>query len=230
MASTPLIELKDVTKTYKVGDEVLHALDGVNLVINPGEFVAIIGPSGSGKSTLANAIGGLDRPNSGSIMVEGQDLAKMRDRQLSEYRNKKIGFVFQSFNLQPQYTVVENVMLPLVLGGIGAKERRTRAEEAVKAVGLADRMKHKPTELSGGQRQRVAIARALSNTPSIIIADEPTGNLDSAKGQEIMTLLRQLNSKGITLIIITHDMEIAKLAKRVLSIKDGKVTDHGRRS
>ncbi|MDB5178638.1 MAG: ABC-type antimicrobial peptide transport system, ATPase component [Patescibacteria group bacterium] len=225
MPQPALIELKSVSKDYTIGDETLHALANVSLSIKPGEFIAITGPSGSGKSTLANIIGGLDKPDSGSVEVEGADLAKAGDRQLSVYRNKHIGFVFQAFNLQPTYTALENVMLPLVLAGAGGKERKARAQECLNDVGLADRMSHRPTQLSGGQRQRVSIARALANKPSIIIADEPTGNLDSAKGREIMTLLAGLNKQGITLIIITHDMEVAKQASRVLSIHDGAVKE-----
>jgi putative ABC transport system ATP-binding protein len=225
MSQTALIELKSVSKDYRSGDETLHALASVNLSIKPGEFIAIIGPSGSGKSTLANIIGGLDKPDGGTVSVEGSDLAKASDRELSNYRNKHIGFVFQAFNLQSTYTALENVMLPLVLAGMGAKERKERAKQCLQAVGLADRMQHHPSELSGGQRQRVSIARALAGNPSIIIADEPTGNLDSAKGHEIMELLEGLNKKGITLIIITHDMDIAKRAGRVLSIHDGVVKE-----
>ncbi|HEY6736968.1 MAG TPA: ABC transporter ATP-binding protein [Candidatus Saccharimonadia bacterium] len=219
------VELHNVTRVYKMGDEILKALDGINLAIKPGEFVAITGPSGSGKSTLANIIGGLDVANSGSVMVDGLDLAAAHDKELSRYRNHTIGFVFQSFNLQPTATALENVMMPLVLGRLPRGQRRARAEACLKAVGLGERMKHKPTELSGGQRQRVAIARALANQPSIIIADEPTGNLDSERGKEIMALLHDLNKQGITLIIITHDQEIAKMADRILYIKDGRMTE-----
>ncbi len=222
------VELKNVTRIYKLGDEVLKALDSVTLTIAPGEFVAITGPSGSGKSTLANIIGGLDEPDGGSVTVAGMELAKARDKELSSYRNHTIGFVFQSFNLQATATALENVMLPLTLGRMHKKERVARAEECLKAVGLGDRLRHKPTELSGGQRQRVAIARALANKPSIIIADEPTGNLDSERGKEIMAVLRDLNQSGITLIIITHDVEVAKMAGRTLFIKDGHVTESGR--
>lgn len=218
-----VIELKDLTKTYKLGDEVLHALDAVNCTIQNGEFVAITGPSGSGKSTLANIIGGLDRPTSGTVQVDGQDLSHVRDRQLSDYRNHHIGFVFQSFNLQGTQTALENVMLPLVFARMKPKDRKQRAKECLEAVGLGDRLKHKPSQLSGGQRQRVAIARALAVKPSIILADEPTGNLDSARGDEIMKLLKDLNKQGITLIVITHDMSIAKQADRVIQIKDGKL-------
>lgn len=222
-----LIELSGVTKTYKLGDEVFNALDDVSLHINAGEFVAITGPSGSGKSTLANIIGGLDTPDKGTVLVDGEDLSKVSDGKLSAYRNKHIGFVFQSFNLQPNYTSVENVMMPLVFGHVGSRERKERAIACLKAVGLGDRLKHMPNQLSGGQRQRVSIARALANEPSIIIADEPTGNLDSARGDEIMDLLKDLNKKGITLIVITHDQNIAKQADRVLTIHDGKMTERG---
>jgi putative ABC transport system ATP-binding protein len=219
-----VIELKGVIKTYKLGDEVLNALDDVNLAIRHGEFVAITGPSGSGKSTLANIIGGLDRPTSGSIVVDGNDLSRVRDRQLSDYRNRHIGFVFQSFNLQGTQTALENVMLPLVFARMKSRDRKARAKECLEAVGLGDRLKHRPSQLSGGQRQRVAIARALAIKPSIILADEPTGNLDTARGEEIMKLLRELNAKGITLVVITHDVTVAKQADRVIEIRDGKVT------
>ncbi|HSX43555.1 MAG TPA: ABC transporter ATP-binding protein [Candidatus Saccharimonadales bacterium] len=219
-----VIEFKNVIRTYHLGDEVLNALDNVDCSIQSGEFVAITGPSGSGKSTLANLIGGLDRPSSGSVMVDGSDLSHMRDRQLSDYRNRHIGFVFQSFNLQGTQTALENVMLPLVFARMKSKDRKARAKECLEAVGLGDRLKHRPTQLSGGQRQRVAIARALAVRPSIILADEPTGNLDSARGEEIMKLLKDLNKQGITLVIITHDMTIAKQADRIIQIKDGKVS------
>ncbi|MEJ0072492.1 MAG: ABC transporter ATP-binding protein [Candidatus Saccharibacteria bacterium] len=218
------IELKNLTKTYKLGDEVLNALDGVSCDIKSGEFVAITGPSGSGKSTLANIIGGLDKPTSGSIVVDGSDLSHVHDKQLSDYRNHHIGFVFQSFNLQGTQTALENVMLPLVFSHMKSKDRKARAKECLEAVGLGDRLKHKPSQLSGGQRQRVAIARALAVKPSIILADEPTGNLDTARGDEIMKLLRDLNKQGITLIVITHDMAIAKQADRIIHIQDGKMT------
>jgi putative ABC transport system ATP-binding protein len=218
-----VIELKNLTKTYRLGDEELNALDNVDCSIQTGEFVAITGPSGSGKSTLANIIGGLDRPTSGTVVVDGQDLSHVRDRALSDYRNRHIGFVFQSFNLQGTQTALENVMLPLVFARMKSKERKARAKECLDAVGLGDRLKHRPSQLSGGQRQRVAIARALAIKPSIILADEPTGNLDSARGEEIMRLLRDLNKQGITLIIITHDMSIAKQADRIIQIKDGKM-------
>jgi putative ABC transport system ATP-binding protein len=220
-----VIELKNITKTYKLGDEILNALDNVSFSVESGDFVAIIGPSGSGKSTLANIIGGLDRPSNGSVMVDGKDLAHVRDSELSNYRNKHIGFVFQSFNLQGTQTAVENVMLPLIFAKMKSKERKARAVECLQAVGLGDRMKHRPSQLSGGQRQRVAIARALAVKPSIIIADEPTGNLDTARGEEIMKLLKELNKQGITLIIITHDTNIAKQASRIVQIRDGKLVE-----
>jgi putative ABC transport system ATP-binding protein len=219
-----LIEIKDLSRKFKLGDEELNALDSVNLSIEAGQFVAIVGPSGSGKSTLANIIGGLDRPNAGSITVDSNDLSKAGDHKLSHYRNKTIGFVFQSFNLQSNLTALENVMVPLMLSGMGGKERKARATECLQAVGLGERLKHKPSQLSGGQRQRVCIARALANNPSIILADEPTGNLDSSRGKEIMDLLVSLNKQGITLIVITHDTEIARRAGRVVAIRDGKLS------
>jgi len=193
--------------------------------VQGGEFVAITGPSGSGKSTLANIIGGLDRPSEGSVVVDGADLSHTRDRALSDYRNHHIGFIFQSFNLQGSSTALENVMLPLIFARMKPAERKARATECLQAVGLGDRMKHKPSQLSGGQRQRVAIARALAVKPSIIIADEPTGNLDSARGEEIMKLLKDLNKQGMTLLMITHDMNLAREASRIITIHDGKLTD-----
>jgi putative ABC transport system ATP-binding protein len=221
-----IIQLVNVNKTYKTGDEKLHVLNDVSLSIRSGEFIAIIGPSGSGKSTLANVIGGIDTFESGSVTVDGIPLAKARDRALSNYRNQKVGFVFQSFNLQGNHTALENVCMPLLFAGIRKKERRSRGEETLELVGLGDRMKHKATELSGGQRQRVAIARALVTKPSILIADEPTGNLDSARGVEIMGLLRELNERErITLIVVTHDMHIADQADRVLFMQDGVIRE-----
>jgi putative ABC transport system ATP-binding protein len=218
------ILLKSVSRTYVMGRENLAALDGVNLEIVDGEFVAIMGPSGSGKSTLANAIGGLDKPNSGSILVDGEEINRMGDGRLSEYRNKKIGFVFQAFNLLPTYTALENVMIPLILSGVSSKVRREKAYECLKAVGLENRADHKPNQLSGGERQRVSIARALVNDPQIIIADEPTGNLDSKKSEEIVSLLKNLNrKKKITLIVITHDPNVAREADRTLHMHDGKI-------
>lgn len=219
-----MIELRGVSKTYKMGDEVIHALDNVDLKIEQGEFVAIVGPSGSGKSTLANVIGGLDEPDAGQVLVDDQNLAKTDDNTLSAYRNKKVGFVFQTFNLQPTYTALENVALPLIFAYKSRKERKVKAAECLRMVGLDDRMNHHPGELSGGQRQRVSIARALVSDPQIIIADEPTGNLDSQKSGEIMTLLHKLNrERKLTLIVITHDEIVAKQADRIIAIHDGKV-------
>ena len=225
MATEPLIELNGVTKKYELGGEVINALSNVDLKIYSGEFVAIIGPSGSGKSTLSNIIGGLDHPDEGSVVVAGNDLSKVKDKVLSEYRNRYVGFVFQSFNLQPQLTALENVMMPLIFAKLSGKVRRERAEARLKQVGLGDRLKHLPSQLSGGQRQRVSIARSLANDPSLIIADEPTGNLDSGRGEEILQLLKEMNKTGVTLIIITHDMNIARQAGRVLSIHDGKLKE-----
>jgi putative ABC transport system ATP-binding protein len=225
METTAIVELRGVTRTYKLGDETLKALDDVSFIVKPGEFVAITGPSGSGKSTLANVIGGLDTPTSGTVLVDGQDLSHTRDSQLSNYRNQHIGFIFQSFNLQGTNTALENVMLPLVFGRMRNKDRKARAKECLEAVGLGDRLKHKPGQLSGGQRQRVAIARALAGNPKIIIADEPTGNLDSTKGQEVMKLLGDLNKKGITLLVITHDPTVARQARRIVEIHDGKIIE-----
>lgn len=222
----PFVQCSGLQKTYTVGDEEVRALDNVSLTVEKGDFIAICGPSGSGKSTLANVIGGLDQPDAGSVMVNGIDLAKAKDKQLSGYRNSHIGFVFQSFNLQAHETALENVISPLVIGGVGKKkERAEKGMKALERVGLADRAKHKPTQLSGGQRQRVAIARALVNDPQLIIADEPTGNLDSSRGADVINELERLNREGITLIIITHDPNVANRAKRVLEIRDGKITE-----
>ena len=220
-----IIQLKSVSKIYKMGKENLTVLDGINLDIEEGEFVAIMGPSGSGKSTLANVIGGLDKVNSGTILVDGQELNKLNDKKLSEYRNKKIGFVFQAFNLIPTFTAQENVMLPLILMGVSSKMRKQKAYDCLKIVGLENRVTHKPNELSGGERQRVSIARALVNEPKIIIADEPTGNLDSKKSAEIISILKKLNSNSkITLIVITHDPNMAHEADRILNMQDGKIS------
>lgn len=223
-----MIELKNIVRKYKLGDEEIYALDNLSLSIKEGEFLAIIGPSGSGKTTLANIIGGLDRPDGGEVLIDGENLKNKNDDDLSKYRNKKIGFVFQTFNLQPGFTALENVTLPLIFAKISSKERNRRAMEALKSVGLENRMKHLPSQLSGGQRQRVSIARALANELEIIIADEPTGNLDTEKGQEIMALLQKFNkNKKITLIIITHDPRIARLADRVIEVQDGKIRKSG---
>jgi len=209
-----------------LGDETIYALNNINLIVKDAEFLAIVGPSGSGKTTLANIIGGLDTFDSGEVIIDGQNLAKSKDNTLSDYRNKKIGFVFQTFNLQAGYSALENVMLPLIFSKVKYKERKKKAEECLALVGLENRMKHKPNQLSGGQRQRVSIARALSNNPEIVIADEPTGNLDSKKGSEIIDLLKDLNrKKNMTLIVITHDIGIARLADRIILIQDGKISD-----
>lgn len=221
-----MIQLNSITKTYKLGDETIYALNNIDLTVKDAEFLAIVGPSGSGKTTLANIIGGLDASDSGEVIVDGQNLANSKDNTLSDYRNKKIGFVFQTFNLQAGYSALENVMLPLIFSKVKYKERKKKAEECLALVGLENRMKHKPNQLSGGQRQRVSIARALSNNPEIVIADEPTGNLDSKKGSEIIDLLKDLNrKKNMTLIVITHDIGIARLADRIILIQDGKISD-----
>jgi len=220
------VQCSGLKKTYTVGDEEVKALDNVSLTVEKGDFIAICGPSGSGKSTLANVIGGLDQPDEGSVMVDGIDLAKAKDKALSEYRNSQIGFVFQSFNLQAHESALENVISPLTIGGVGKKkERRERGMKALERVGLSDRASHKPTQLSGGQRQRVAIARALVNDPQLIIADEPTGNLDSSRGADVINELKRLNAEGITLIIITHDASVAAQAKRIIEIRDGKISE-----
>lgn len=224
---TPVISLSHVTKIYKLGDETLYALNDVSFDIQKGECLAIVGPSGSGKSTFANVIGGLDQPDSGTITVNDRNIANMRDRSLSTYRNKHVGFVFQSFNLLGSKTALGNVMVPLIFAGMPLRKRKKRAEECLRLVGLAERMRHKPSQLSGGQRQRVAIARALANDPDIIIADEPTGNLDSKHGAEVMRLLQTLSQKGITVIIITHDKDIARQADRIIEIRDGRIVTGG---
>ncbi|HKZ51498.1 MAG TPA: ABC transporter ATP-binding protein [Dehalococcoidia bacterium] len=225
-----MIQLSRVSKTYHMGDETIHALSEVDLEVPDGEFIAIVGPSGSGKSTLMHIIGGLDSPTSGRVAVDGQDLSRAKDKALSQYRNKKVGFIFQTFNLQPTYSALENVALPLVLAGVSPKQRREQAQGALEAVGLADRIKHRPNELSGGQRQRVAIARALVNDPSILLADEPTGNLDTRSGQDIVDLLARTNQeRGVTLILVTHDTEVAESARRTLYLRDGRIVEERRR-
>ena len=221
-----MIELRDVWRLYRMGEETINALAGINLEISQGEFVSIVGPSGSGKSTLLHIIGGLDSPTKGSIVVDGQDLSKASDRELSTYRNKKVGFVFQTFNLQPTYNALENVALPLVFAKVPLGKRNQIAREALDTVGLGDRVRHKPGELSGGERQRVGIARALVNNPKILLADEPTGNLDSKARERIIELLTKLNKeRGLTLMLVTHDLESAKNADRMLQMHDGKLTD-----
>ena len=220
-----LISLKDIYKIYNVGGEEVRALDGIDLAIRENEYLAIMGPSGSGKSTLMNMIGCLDTPTSGIYEFEGEMVQVMDDSQLASIRNRKIGFVFQTFNLLPKATAHHNVEIPLVYANIRKEERMKMASDALESVGLADRMHHKPNELSGGQRQRVAIARALVNNPSILLADEPTGNLDSKSGYEIMEILDLLHKKGNTIILVTHEDEIAKHAHRIIRLFDGKITE-----
>lgn len=219
-----MIRLEGITKVYKMGDNEVRALDGVDLHIRPHEFVSVIGPSGSGKSTLMNMIGCLDVPTSGKYWIDGVEGSKMRDNQLADLRNRKLGFIFQQYNLLTKLSALENVELPLIYRGINASKRRKMAEEALDRVGLKDKMHHRPTELSGGQQQRVSIARALSSHPSLILADEPTGALDSKSGVEIMQMLHDLHEEGNTIVIITHDLGIAKQAERIVTIRDGKIT------
>ena len=219
----PLIEISHLMKTYTIGENEVHALNDISLSIESHEFVAIVGPSGSGKSTLMNIIGCLDIATSGSYKLNGQEISEYNDNELSEFRNKTIGFVFQRFNLLNKLNAVENVELPLVYQGVPTRIRHEKAAEALERVGLADRMHHKPMELSGGQQQRVAIARALITDPPVILADEPTGNLDSRTGIEVLNLLNDLHEKGNTVILITHDMNIARKARRIIRIMDGKI-------
>jgi putative ABC transport system ATP-binding protein len=221
-----MIKLENITKEYHMGEDVVHAISGISLEIKEGEFVALVGPSGSGKSTTMHIIGGLDTPTSGRVIVDGQDLSRASDKELSRYRNEKIGFVFQAFNLHPTYTATENVALPLIFSGISQSKRLKMAADALEIVGLAERASHRPNQLSGGERQRVSIARALVTQPKILLADEPTGNLDSKNGKHVMELLSQLNKeKGITLIIVTHDMEIAAVAGRIIKMRDGIIVE-----
>lgn len=220
-----MIHISDMYKIYRMGDIDINALNGVNIKIEQHEFVAIVGPSGSGKSTLMNMIGCLDTPTSGEYFIDGVKVNGLNDSQLADIRNQKIGFVFQGFNLLQKLSALENVELPLVYQGIGTKERYERSAEALNLVGLGDRLLHKPNELSGGQQQRVAIARALASNPPLILADEPTGNLDTKSGKEIITLLHELHKKGNTIVLITHDNEVAMQAKRVVRIQDGMITE-----
>ncbi|MCR4718054.1 MAG: ABC transporter ATP-binding protein [Firmicutes bacterium] len=219
-----MIRLENITKIYKMGQNEVRALDGVNLHIKPHEFVSVIGPSGSGKSTLMNMIGCLDVPTGGKYMIDGIDASKMTDNQFADLRNRKIGFIFQQYNLLSKLSALENVELPLIYRGIPAAKREEMALAALTKVGLADKAMHKPTELSGGQQQRVSVARALCGNPSLILADEPTGALDSKSGVEIMQMIHDLHNDGNTIVLITHDLSIAKQAERIITIRDGKIT------
>ncbi|MGQ7855657.1 ABC transporter ATP-binding protein [Pedobacter sp. WC2501] len=219
----PLITIKEIGRKYVIGSEVIHALKSVSLDINKGEFVALMGPSGSGKSTLMNILGCLDTPSSGTYILNGTNVSQMSDDALAEVRNQEIGFVFQTFNLLPRSTSLDNVALPLIYAGTSKKDRDARAAKALENVGLGNRMDHKPNELSGGQRQRVAVARALINNPSIILADEPTGNLDTKTSVEIMGLLEEIHSKGNTIILVTHEEDIAQHAHRIVRMRDGLI-------
>jgi len=221
--SEPIIRIRDLVRHYVMGSETVQALRGVSLDIQRNEYVAIMGPSGSGKSTMMNVLGCLDTPTSGEYWLNGQEVSRLTDDALARVRNKEIGFVFQTFNLLPRASALHNVELPLVYAGVGGKDRRDRAAQALQIVGLADRMHHRPNELSGGQRQRVAIARALVNSPSILLADEPTGNLDSTTSEEIMGVFRELHDKGQTVIMVTHEPDIAAHAARVVVLRDGRV-------
>ncbi|HDZ9478821.1 TPA: ABC transporter ATP-binding protein [Vibrio cholerae] len=223
LSPAPLVELQQICKHYTSGQNVVKALDGVDLTIRHGEFLAILGPSGSGKSTLMNVLGCLDKPTAGRYQLDGHPVDSLSTRQLAAIRNQKIGFVFQSFNLLEYASALDNVALPLVYAGIKAKDRRRRATELLTRVGLADRLDHKPNQLSGGQKQRVAIARALINQPQILLADEPTGALDSKSGAEIEALFNELHREGRTIIVVTHDNELAKRTKRIVTIRDGQV-------
>jgi putative ABC transport system ATP-binding protein len=226
--SEALIELRDVEKVYDMGPVQVRALDGVSLAIESGEYVAIMGPSGSGKSTLMNLIGCLDTPSRGSYRLNGREVAHLSDDELAAIRNREIGFIFQTFNLLPRTDALQNVELPLIYSGIGRQERRERARQALEAVGLGDRLDHRPNEMSGGQRQRVAIARALVNGPSLLLADEPTGNLDSRTGEEIMLLVDRLQEKGNTILLVTHEEELALRAARVVRLRDGRIVSDTR--
>src|SRR4051812_14358456 len=219
----PLITIKDIGRKYVIGSEVIHALKSVSLTINKGEFVALMGPSGSGKSTLMNILGCLDTPTKGDYILNGTNVSHMTDNELAEVRNSEIGFVFQTFNLLPRNTALDNVALPLIYAGINRDNRKERAKKALENVGLGNRVDHKPNELSGGQRQRVAVARALINNPSIILADEPTGNLDTKTSIEIMGLVEDIHAKGNTIILVTHEEDIAQHAHRIVRMRDGLI-------
>jgi putative ABC transport system ATP-binding protein len=218
-----MIKLEQATRIYRLGDERIQALDNVDITIDDGDFVAVMGPSGSGKTTMANVIGGLDRLNSGRVVVDGRDLAHYSDSEMSRYRNQHVGFVFQNFNLHAARSALSNVTLPLIFAKAGRRERARRAAATLERLGIGDRLNHRPHQLSGGQRQRVAIARAIVNNPSVLIADEPTGNLDSKRGAEIMELFTELNREGMTLLVITHDAQVAERARRIVHIQDGRI-------
>ena len=221
-----LVELRDITKIYRLGDEEIRALDGITLDIEPGEFISIIGPSGSGKSTLMHILGCLDTPTGGTMTLDNIKIQGASPRQLAAVRNQKIGFVFQFFNLLPRLSVLQNVELPMIYAGVSARERRERAEAALKMVEMENRARHRPSQLSGGQQQRTAIARALVNNPRLVFADEPTGNLDSHTGEVILELFRKLSGEGRTIILVTHDPEIAAVTPRRIEIRDGKIARH----
>lgn len=220
-----VIHLRGITRDFKLGAQTVHVLKGIDLDIKRGEYVALMGPSGSGKSTLMNLLGCLDTPTSGTYVLAGRDVSRMGENELAEVRNQEIGFVFQTFNLIPRQTALDNVALPLVYAGIGKEERLDRAADVLRSVGLGDRMDHRPNQLSGGQRQRVAIARALVNKPSLILADEPTGNLDTATSEEIMRLFDEIHGLGNTLVVVTHEEDIAQRAKRIIRLRDGVVAN-----
>ncbi len=220
-----MIQIEDLTKTYVMGEETVTALDGVSLSIARGESIAIIGPSGSGKSTLMNILGGLDRPSRGRYRFEGEEVARFSDDQLADFRNRRIGFVFQSFQLLPRLSALQNVELPMVYAGASPRARRERAAELLERVGLGSRMGHRPNQLSGGQQQRVAIARSLANQPDLLLADEPTGALDSATGVEVLGLFQKLNTEGLTVVLVTHDRGVADAARRRIAFRDGRVIE-----
>lgn len=221
----PLIRIEKLSKLYRMGGETVKALDEVSLTVYPGDFVAIIGPSGSGKSTLMNVVGCLDTASSGSYWLDGEEVGKLKENKLADIRNRKIGFIFQGFHLLSKLTAIENVELPLIYRGVPAKQRRTMAVEALRKVGLEDRIHHRPVELSGGQQQRVAIARAMAGNPPMLLADEPTGALDTKTGKEVMELIRELNGLGHTIVLITHDLEVSRQAKRIVRIQDGRLSE-----
>jgi putative ABC transport system ATP-binding protein len=225
----PLIRIEQLSKQYQMGGETVRALDEVSLLVNPGDFLAIVGPSGSGKSTLMNVVGCLDTATSGQYWLDGEEISQLKENKLAEIRNRKIGFIFQGFNLLSKLSAFENVELPLIYRGIPAKNRKELVIEAMRKVGLEERMGHRPVELSGGQQQRVAIARALAGNPPILLADEPTGALDTKTGQDVMNFIRQLNATGHTIVLITHDPSISRQAKRVVRIQDGRLSEEEER-